>query len=375
MGVLTRLNPCFPRKVRTCRRTTHSCCCRSADRSSRPTSCRSWKTSRVAGESRASGSRKSGSTTSSSAAAARSTTRTAPCSRRSARTSPGAASTSRSTGATATGTPTSRGTLTRMRTTGSPAPPSSPPRPTRPTRPAGSTARTSRMPWPRSKRHHASIDCGSTSTTPASWSRSWTRRCPALAELPDSVRERAELVFVTHSIPTEMAATSGRGRRRLRAPAPQRRLGGHRPSASGDGPSSRPRPCLLLALRLATTPWLEPDVNDHLATYRRARHPRRRAGARGLRLRPHGGHLRPRHGGPGHRREARAGGRAGRDPGVDPRFVAMVRDLLVERAAAERGEDVERAAVGDLVAWPGICAVGCCPNPRGERPALCGLDA
>ena len=39
-------------------------------------------------------------------------------------------------------------------------------------------------------------------------------------------------------------------------------------------------------------------------------------------------------------------------PGVDPRFVAMVRDLLVERAAAERGEDVERAAVGDLVAWP-----------------------
>ena len=35
-----------------------------------------------------------------------------------------------------------------------------------------------------------------------------------------------------------------------------------------------------------------------------------------------------------------------RPPGIDPRFVAMVRDLLLERAAVERGEDVARAAVG-----------------------------
>ena len=32
--------------------------------------------------------------------------------------------------------------------------------------------------------------------------------------------------------------------------------------------------------------------------------------------------------------------------GVDPRFVAAVRDLLLERAAAERGEEVPRIARG-----------------------------
>ena len=59
--------------------------------------------------------------------------------------------------------------------------------------------------------------------------------------------------------------------------------------------------------------------------------------------------------------------------GVDPRFVAMVRDLLLERSAVERGERVERAAVGSEAAWD-VCAAGCCPNPRGPRPALCGQD-
>ena len=28
-----------------------------------------------------------------------------------------------------------------------------------------------------------------------------------------------------------------------------------------------------------------------------------------------------------------------------------------------------------MAAWREICAVGCCPNPRGEKPALCGLDS
>jgi ferrochelatase len=61
--------------------------------------------------------------------------------------------------------------------------------------------------------------------------------------------------------------------------------------------------------------------------------------------------------------------------GLDPRFVSTVRDLLLERAAVERGEEVVRAAVG---AWPACwdtCPVGCCPNPRAERPALAGADS
>jgi ferrochelatase len=61
--------------------------------------------------------------------------------------------------------------------------------------------------------------------------------------------------------------------------------------------------------------------------------------------------------------------------GVDPRFVAMVRDLVVERAAAERGAQPTRAVVGSWPVGPDVCGVGCCPNPRGPRPALCGRDS
>jgi ferrochelatase len=60
--------------------------------------------------------------------------------------------------------------------------------------------------------------------------------------------------------------------------------------------------------------------------------------------------------------------------GTDPRFVSMVRDLLVERATVERGEDVVRAATGGIGAMWDVCPVGCCANPRAERPALCGRD-
>ena len=61
--------------------------------------------------------------------------------------------------------------------------------------------------------------------------------------------------------------------------------------------------------------------------------------------------------------------------GTDPRFVAMIRDLVRERAAAERGESPVRPALGALPAGPDVCGAGCCPNPRGPRPALCGSDS
>jgi ferrochelatase len=63
-------------------------------------------------------------------------------------------------------------------------------------------------------------------------------------------------------------------------------------------------------------------------------------------------------------------------PGDDARFVAAVRDLLLERAAVERGQEVARAAVGSIGALWDRCPVGCCPNLRDEsRQALCGEDA
>jgi ferrochelatase len=60
--------------------------------------------------------------------------------------------------------------------------------------------------------------------------------------------------------------------------------------------------------------------------------------------------------------------------GLDPRFVAMVRDLLLERAAVDRGEDVRRRSVGAQPPSWDVCPAGCCANLRGPRPALCGQD-
>jgi ferrochelatase len=66
-------------------------------------------------------------------------------------------------------------------------------------------------------------------------------------------------------------------------------------------------------------------------------------------------------------------------PGTDPRFVAMVADLLAEQRT--QLDDPPPGAPALPSAWVGglgpravPCAAGCCPNPRGPRPALCGSD-
>jgi ferrochelatase len=196
----------------------------------------------------------------------------------------------------------------------------------------------------------------------------------ALADLPEEARRGGHLVFVTHSIPEAMNDTSGpRGgayvaqHRVVVAEVVERvrEETGHRyPSdlvfCSRSGPPH--------------VPWLEPDVNDHLL----ALHAR---GVEGVVVVPIGfvsDHMEVVHDLDTEAREtaeelglpfARAA-----TAGVDPRFVAMVRDLLLERSAEARGEPVDRAAVGTDPAWA-VCAVGCCANPRGPRPALCGQDA
>uniref|UniRef100_UPI003D703443 ferrochelatase n=1 Tax=Streptomyces sp. bgisy082 TaxID=3413776 RepID=UPI003D703443 len=60
--------------------------------------------------------------------------------------------------------------------------------------------------------------------------------------------------------------------------------------------------------------------------------------------------------------------------GADPRFAAAVRDLLLERAAAERGTRAERCALGTLGPSHDLCPIGCCPA-RTERPAAAGADS
>jgi ferrochelatase len=197
----------------------------------------------------------------------------------------------------------------------------------------------------------------------------------ALAELPDDVRTGARLAFVTHSIPTAMNDGAG--------PEGGAYVAQHRSVAEAvvervrQETGRRHRSELVFCSRSGSprTPWLEPDVNDHL----RALHEEGAAAAVMVPIGFVSDHMEVIYDldtealataaelGLPTTRAATAG--------VDPRFVAAVRDLLLERAAAERGEDVTRAAVGTLPPSWDRCPVGCCPNPRGPRPALCGADS
>ena len=202
----------------------------------------------------------------------------------------------------------------------------------------------------------------------------------ALDELPDH-GDTARLVFVTHSIPTEMATTSGTtdpGGQPLGAYVRQHR-------SAVDEVARRVREATGRAHRhdlvycsrsgAPSTPWLEPDVNDHLEELATA-------GVARVVLVPIGfvsDHMEVIYDLDTEAMETaeRLGIKAVRaaTAGIDPRFVAMVRDLVLERAAAERGEQPMRPALGSLAAGPDLCGAGCCPNPRGPRPALCGVDS
>jgi ferrochelatase len=60
--------------------------------------------------------------------------------------------------------------------------------------------------------------------------------------------------------------------------------------------------------------------------------------------------------------------------GTHPAFVGAVRELVLELAAAARGEVPVRAALGTLGPSHDVCPAGCCPNARDpQRPALCGV--
>ena len=194
----------------------------------------------------------------------------------------------------------------------------------------------------------------------------------ALADLRDAERESAHLVFVTHSIPEAMDASSGPqgnayvAQHRSLADAIVERVRletGHRHASD-----------LVFCSRSGAPhiPWLEPDVNDHLEVLSRR-------GGPAVVLVPIGfvsDHMEV-----VYDLDTEAAATAEKlgltfvraaTAGIDPRYVAVVRDLLLERAAVERGEDVARAAEGSLPACWDACPAGCCPNPRGEKPALAG---
>lgn len=186
----------------------------------------------------------------------------------------------------------------------------------------------------------------------------------ALASLPARRRARAHLAFTAHSIPTIMAQRSGpAGGAYVRQLTEAARLiragvGGNHPYSlafqSRSGPSSEP--------------WLQPDVCDHLDELTDG-------GTEAVVVVPVGfvsDHLEVLHDldMEAARRAAQRGlgfARAA-TPGTDARFVAMVRELLLERS----GEDGRRPVLGRLGPSHDYCPARCCPNLWGPAPAAAG---
>ena len=181
----------------------------------------------------------------------------------------------------------------------------------------------------------------------------------------------ARLVFVTHSIPVQMAVTAG--------PEPRTPAGAyvdwhHAVAAEVTRQVGRGLEYDLVYCSRSgqpSQPWLEPDVNDHLQTLHQH-------GLGAVVLVPIGfisDHM-----------EvifdldteaaataAELGLRCQRaaTAGLHPAFVAGLVDLVLERAAAARGESPDRPVAGSGVVGWYECSPGCCPNPRDPgRPAL-----
>ena len=195
-------------------------------------------------------------------------------------------------------------------------PRSSPRRRTPRARRAGSTARTSPTRSPRSRGRPAPRQAAAVLQPPRLRGAGRRRLAsPRSPSCPTPSARGPHLVFVTHSIPIAMADASGRrgGRRRLRRAAPQRRRRGGRPGPRGD--RAGPPHALVYCSRSGRARRCRGSSPTSTTTSRRCQ--RRRAqrgdGADRLRLRPHGGHLRPRHRGDGHRRAARHARGACRD--------------------------------------------------------------
>ncbi|MEU1425182.1 ferrochelatase [Kitasatospora sp. NPDC005751] len=200
----------------------------------------------------------------------------------------------------------------------------------------------------------------------------------ALARLPEAVRTGARLAFTTHSVPDTMAQTSGapddpaRGRPGGAYVAQHLDVAGLIAAAVAERTGVADRPWELVFQSRSgapQTPWLEPDICDHLE----AQHAQ---GAPAVVMVPIGfvsDHMEVKYD-----LDTEAVAKAAElglpvaraaTVGADPRFTAAVRELVLERAATERGAPVTRCALGALGPSHDVCAVACCPNPRAPRPA------
>jgi ferrochelatase len=192
----------------------------------------------------------------------------------------------------------------------------------------------------------------------------------AFESLPEAERESAALLFVTHSIPTTMADSSG--------PDGGAYVAQHRDVAATVADEVRERTGwvttkweLVYCSRSGSgTPWLEPDVNQRIRELAQA-------GTTAVVLVPIGfvsDHMEVVYDLDTEAAKTAADlglhfARAA-TAGVHPGFVGVVRDLVTERAAVVRGEHRDRASAGRLgPAWD-LCSPACCPNLRDSRPTV-----
>jgi protoporphyrin/coproporphyrin ferrochelatase len=196
----------------------------------------------------------------------------------------------------------------------------------------------------------------------------------AVLEVRKQVPDDARLVFVTHSIPESMDAGSG--------PDGHAYTQQHRLVAGevADRVAERAGRTSLWDLVYCSrsgpphVPWLEPDINDHLEMLAEEGEP----GAIVVPIGFVSDHMEV-----VYDLDTEAAGTAehlglpyarAATPGVDDRFVAMVRDLLVERAALARGDAATRAkTAGSPASWA-VCPAGCCPGRGADRPAVGGEE-
>ncbi|MFI0433851.1 MAG: ferrochelatase, partial [Candidatus Nanopelagicales bacterium] len=203
----------------------------------------------------------------------------------------------------------------------------------------------------------------------------------ALAELGTltTIDSTTRIVFTTHSIPTASAAASGppnwppvAGEPGGAYVAQHRAVAALITSALSDRIGTPLQWDLVFQSRSGPpqVPWLEPDICDHLEAVSAA-------GASGVVIAPIGfisDHIEVLWD-----LDTEALGRAAElglpavraaTAGTHPAFVAGLADLVEERMADVPAD--RRPALTDLGPCWDACPVGCCPNPRGDRPALCG---
>jgi ferrochelatase len=177
------------------------------------------------------------------------------------------------------------------------------------------------------------------------------------------------LVFTTHSIPLSSAESSG--------PDGGAYVAQHRAvaalvhSAVAERVAIEPTFDLVYQSRSGppAVPWLEPDISDHLDAVSAD-------GASGVVIVPIGfvsDHMEVVWDldtvALDHARSLGLPARRAATVGTDPRFVSMVRELVLERVGTGPAR-----ALSPLGPSYDVCPVGCCANPRGPRPALCGSD-